>query len=314
MSGASGISAGPSPGAGGVRLSVVIPTFNRGPKTLRAAHSVRAQGVADVEIIVVDDGSDDMLLGELHDVVDKVIRLDRNAGPAEARNRGVASARAPILAFLDSDDVWIRGTLRIRLEAFERRQDPLSCQVSAFASVRSDERIRFRHPHASSRIDAYLGGCWFAPGSTAIMRRETFALVGGFDPVLRRLEDFDWFLRFASIGGRLDIHPLPAAAIERRRFTDPATIISASEYLRRKHAGLIDVTPEGRANFEAYMQLEAASSYLGARSYGAFVSAMARSYLAKPRLTIQTNAFWSPLPDAALAGMDMDQLLADLRL
>src|SRR6202011_5778050 len=71
-----------------------------------------------------------------------------------------------------------------------------------------------RIPLPSAQLADFVSGCWFAHGSTALLRREAFARVGESDPALRRFEDYDWFVRFALAGGRLEVWPYVAAIVE----------------------------------------------------------------------------------------------------
>jgi len=99
------------PASGAPRVSVVVPLHNKGPYILRSLRSIAAQTEGDFEAIVVDDGSTDNSPA----VVDEFLPSDRrfrmirqaNAGPGAARNRGVAEARAGMVAFLDADDEWL---------------------------------------------------------------------------------------------------------------------------------------------------------------------------------------------------------------
>ena len=90
--------------ASGPRLSVIIPTFERPQATRRAIESALAQAV-DLEVLVVDDGSRAPFAFSRAAPNLKVIRLDENLGPANARNFGAGQAQADWIAFLDSDDV-----------------------------------------------------------------------------------------------------------------------------------------------------------------------------------------------------------------
>ena len=88
-------------------VSLIIPTYNRRAMLLEAIDSVLAQSVTAFELIVIDDGSTDGTDEHLTRL-DKAIRIERieHSGPAAARNRGVELANAPLIAFLDSDDLW----------------------------------------------------------------------------------------------------------------------------------------------------------------------------------------------------------------
>jgi glycosyltransferase involved in cell wall biosynthesis len=88
------------------KVSVIIPTFNRSQKVVRAVRSVINQRFKDIEIIVVDDGSvdnTDQALSKYMSLI-KYIRQPVNKGVSAARNIGIKSATSPWIAFLDSDD------------------------------------------------------------------------------------------------------------------------------------------------------------------------------------------------------------------
>jgi glycosyltransferase involved in cell wall biosynthesis len=92
-----------------MQVSVVIPTYNRGHVLGDAVRSVLAQTVTDLEVVVLDDGSrDDTAARVVREIGDPRVRYLRqdNGGIPAARNAGAAAARAPLVAFLDDDDVW----------------------------------------------------------------------------------------------------------------------------------------------------------------------------------------------------------------
>ena len=89
-------------------MSVIIPTYNRGWILKEAVESVLAQDFTDYELIVVDDGSTDDSREILNSFGQKIIVLRQpNQGVSAARNRGIAAARAQLVALLDSDDLWL---------------------------------------------------------------------------------------------------------------------------------------------------------------------------------------------------------------
>jgi hypothetical protein len=87
----------------------------------------------------------------------------------------------------------------------------------------------------SADINDFLSGCWFAHGSTALLRREAFARVGESDPALRRFEDYDWFVRFALAGGRLEVWPHVAAIVEVSHKPRVSAVEDVVAHLRAKY-------------------------------------------------------------------------------
>lgn len=104
-------------------LSVVIPTWNRAHLVCEAIESALSQRTGQVEVIVVDDGSTDDTAGMLTRRFGSSIQLlrsSRRRGTGAARNVGAGRARGELIAFLDSDDLWLPGKLDAELRALER--------------------------------------------------------------------------------------------------------------------------------------------------------------------------------------------------
>ena len=98
---------------GPISISVVIPVHNRSDLISGTLNSVAQQDASQVEVIVIDDGSIDQTVESIdgHPCCLKLIR-QFNAGPAAARNTGIAAASGEYIAFLDSDDLWFPWTLK----------------------------------------------------------------------------------------------------------------------------------------------------------------------------------------------------------
>lgn len=104
-------------------LSVVIPTWNRQRLVCDAIDSALAQAVGSVEVIVVDDGSTDdtcSVLAKRFGSRISLLRMRRRAGAGAARNAGARLAKGELLAFLDSDDLWLPGKLDAEISVLER--------------------------------------------------------------------------------------------------------------------------------------------------------------------------------------------------
>ena len=97
-----------------MKVSIIIPLYNKAPYVRRALDSIAAQTFADFEVIVVDDGSTDGGAATVADYSDARFRLipQANAGPGAARNAGLAQARGEFIAFLDADDEWLPNYLQ----------------------------------------------------------------------------------------------------------------------------------------------------------------------------------------------------------
>jgi glycosyltransferase involved in cell wall biosynthesis len=115
-----------------MRVSVVVPLFNKARYIARCLQSILSQDFADFELIVVNDGSTDGGEEVVADCSDARVRLvnQSNAGPGAARNRGIAEASGEYVAFLDADDEWLPGYLQRQVCAFEQYPSAASVTCS----------------------------------------------------------------------------------------------------------------------------------------------------------------------------------------
>lgn len=184
-------------------VSVVIPTFNRSSLLKRAVDSVFNQTVQCSELIVIDDGSTDDTLELLKDLLSSAkimckVYCQNNSGPAAARNYGVRLATFPYIAFLDSDDHWLRYKLE---RQYQYLADDPTCRISHTREkwLRRGEYLNQRKKHIPGNGDIFaqcLQLC--AVGlSTVMMKRELFDQVGFFDESLQCCEDYDLWLRIS---------------------------------------------------------------------------------------------------------------------
>lgn len=185
-------------------VSVVIPAYNAAWCVAKAIDSVLAQDYRDFELIVVDDGSTDdtaAVLASYGDAI-RVIRKP-NGGLSSARNAGIAAARSEFIAFLDADDWWLPGKLRLQMSSMRQNAnigfssttarvvDPDGNLVNIWACAHWDGPFLV-HLFGSN---ADVAGS----GSAVIARRSLFDQVGGFDETLRSLEDIDMWMRLAAV-------------------------------------------------------------------------------------------------------------------
>lgn len=181
-------------------VSVIIPTFNRSRKLVRALRSVMKQRFRDYEVIVVDDGSSDDTYQALTSYMPMIryVRQQVNRGVSAARNSGIRRASAPWIAFLDSDDYWLEDKLAVQMEYLERNPGTLACQTEEIW-IRDGRRVNPRKKHKKPSGDIFaqsLKLCLVSP-SCVMLKRSLLDEIGFFDETLPAAEDYDLWLRIS---------------------------------------------------------------------------------------------------------------------
>jgi GT2 family glycosyltransferase len=283
-------------------VSVVIPVFNRQRLGERAVLSACAQGLNGMEVVVVDDGSDPpfrMPAAMPPDANARLIRHEVNSGAGAARNSGISAARGEWIALLDSDDYWLPATLEPRLDFARRVFASSESAAIAFAAgfiVKKGGRMDdVRMPREASSPQEFVCGCWFSPGSTSLFRKEIFERVGPWDPKLRRLEDYDWFLRFALAGGRLQVWNTVAAVIELEGKPSMDVLDATARHLLWKYASAASqhLLPRSSVRrLRAMLDVERASICRYQGQWLGTIFYLVRSFARVPRVTIHLRHFW----------------------
>jgi glycosyltransferase involved in cell wall biosynthesis len=178
-------------------VSVIIPTLNRAGLVGEAITSVLAQHYARVELLVVDDGSSDATpaVVEAFGPVLTYIR-QAHAGVSAARNRGVAAARGELIAFLDSDDLWLPGKVTAQVALLQEQPQTQACYTDEIW-IRHGVRVNqkdIHQKHAGWIFLPSLPRCIISP-SSIMLRRTLWDRLGGFDESLPACEDYDLWLR-----------------------------------------------------------------------------------------------------------------------
>ena len=190
----------------GPMVSVVLPTFNRATSLPRAMSSVLAQTYADLELIVVDDGSTDdtpAVVGAAGDARIRYIRLEARSGAARARNAGIRVARGDLIAFQDSDDEWLPDKLDAQVGLLLEAGPAVgwvggSHLVSAGGTVREvrPDRVILGVDHT---LDLLHGEAFVTP--TWLVRRQALLDAGLFAEDMPNLEDWDLIFRLDDVCG-----------------------------------------------------------------------------------------------------------------
>ena len=196
-------------------VSVIIPTYNRGWIVQEAIDSVLNQDFTDYELIVVDDGSGDDTAAILAGYGQSISVLHQpNKGVSAARNHGIAAASGQLIAFLDSDDLWLPRKLSTQVKFFKDHPDAVINQTQE-RWIRNGVRVnpKQRHHKFSGMIFEHsLALCLVSP-SAVMLKKNLFDDVGGFDEQLPACEDYDLWLRISC---RYPVHLIDAALIIKR--------------------------------------------------------------------------------------------------
>ena len=164
-----------------------------------AVESVLAQQMSDFELIVVDDGSTDETEERLSIFGSRLKYYQQeNAGVSAARNRGLEFSTAPLVAFLDSDDLWLPAKLQVQHTYMMEHPEVNICQTEEIW-WRNGRQVNPKKHHRKPSGDIFrrsLNLCLVSP-SAVMMRRKLFEKVGYFDEDLPAAEDYDLWLRVA---------------------------------------------------------------------------------------------------------------------
>lgn len=204
--------------------SVIVPVYNGRRWIAECLDSALSQGRGDIEVLAVDDGSTDdtpSILAEYGEPV-RVMTQD-NGGVAAARNRAIQEARGKWIAFLDSDDRWLKGHIDAIHHAAQ--ETPQAGLIYTDAAVIDKEGKRIKNkPGPDPGKDAFIS---FLLGnrittSAAAVRRDILEKTGGFPEGLKSrasCEDWDLWLRIAA---SFPVVHVPSVTVEYRRQEDSA--------------------------------------------------------------------------------------------
>jgi len=190
-----------------MRISVVIPLYNKEAFIRRAIESVLHQSHEDLEIIVVDDGSTDNSAHVVKDIQDPRLRLitQENRGVSAARNIGAKASRADWVAFLDADDEYEPGFLASVVEALTSDRDCPEDIAFIGANYYLDRRSKTAVPRSvSSGLQDYfklfVNNCSPCCSSSTVVNKRIFHAVGGFSEGQILFEDWLLWFKLALAG------------------------------------------------------------------------------------------------------------------
>ena len=180
-------------------LSIVIPAYNVEAFIIQAVMSALSQGLQDLEVLVIDDGSTDRtaaLVGKIQDPRLRLIRQE-NRGLSGARNTGIRNARGRFIGFLDGDDEWLPEKAESQVAIMEA--DPtigITFSHSRYIDENGAETGRVLFSRIESpTIEEMIRRNRIGNGSSPVVRAECFEQAGLFDESLRSCEDWEMWIR-----------------------------------------------------------------------------------------------------------------------
>ncbi|AFY65462.1 glycosyltransferase [Geitlerinema sp. PCC 7407] len=183
-------------------VSVIVPAYNAAKTIVETLESLRAQTFSDFEVIVINDGSTDNTVEIVQAFGDPRMQVFsyENGGLPVARNRGIERATGEFLSFIDADDLWTPDKLAAQVQAL--REHPEAGVAYSWTQF-IDEQSRFLFAwkplyHSGDVYPQLLLENFISSGSNLLARREAIAAAGLFDPTLKSVEDWDYYLRLAA--------------------------------------------------------------------------------------------------------------------
>lgn len=190
------------------KVSVIIPTYNRGNQLRICLKSLQEQSFKNFEVIVCDDGSTDntaAVIEEFKDLLDLKYIQDVNfGGPARPRNNGLKEAKGEIIAFLDSDDWWYPNKLEVSLQ-YLPEYDLVHHDLDIYTNIVKSEGVaKGRVLTGNMAKDLVLNGNGIV-NSSVLVKRSIVDIVGELteDKRLIAVEDFDYWIRTAKVTDKI---------------------------------------------------------------------------------------------------------------
>lgn len=173
-------------------ISVIIPTYNRAATIRKSIDSVLNQTYADIEVIIVDDGSSDNtdeIVQKIQDDRLKYLKHKTNLGACAARNTGIEAAKGEYIAFQDSGDIWHKDKLMKQLNIMKSVDaDIVFCNKQKLGQESKGEFL-YKEGFINTKENVFGIGTPTIVGKAAIFKGMPF------DERLPRLQDFELMLR-----------------------------------------------------------------------------------------------------------------------
>ncbi len=220
-------------------VSIVIPTYNRPYHLERAVDSSLRQTYENIEIIVVDDGSD-LSLESLEKKYPSVrfLKNSTNRGACYSRNRGLEAGKGEYINFLDDDDELYPRKIELQIEKFQRSMDPKLGMVTCHLVDCRSGRERIIKNNVKGEIYKTLLSKFAVAGTEAMLfKKSVFDEIDGFDENLESSQEYDLFIRASE---KYLIDYVDEILTRKNRSTDQISLnfdkkIQGAKHLFNKH-------------------------------------------------------------------------------
>ncbi|MDX8526226.1 glycosyltransferase [Mesorhizobium sp. MSK_1335] len=252
---------------------MIIPVRDGAPYLGEALQSILDQDLADIEVIVIDDGSSDDSAAIARSIGDRDSRVklvvNRGQGIVDALNLGISLARAPLVARMDCDDVSLPDRLRLQVACFAADPDLQLLGTAGLQIDRDGKPLRpMDVPIGNGQLRDALAGYNPMLHPTVMFRTEAVQRAGGFRRAFTYAEDYDLWLRLSETGklanmdGRLvklRSHPGQVSRVKKDQQKAAAALARQSALLRRSRAEPFDAGDQPAEAIEAFLAWRAAT-------------------------------------------------------
>lgn len=184
----------------GPLVSIVVPVYNAEKYVRETLVSLLNQTYSNLEIFAIDDGSKDRSLEIMHEYKDRIQCLSKkNSGQADTLNQGWKLSKGVYVGYLSADDVFYPNAIEKLVEAFAKypQASAVYCDYNLIDS--SSAVIKVFHSPEFDRLQL-VENLVCQPGPGALFRRSSVDRLGGWNPELRQMPDFEFWLRLSSEG------------------------------------------------------------------------------------------------------------------
>lgn len=182
--------------------SIIIPAYNAIKYLPETLESVLNQSFTDFEVLIINDGSYDNIIEWAAQIEDPRVKFisQKNQGVSAARNLGIENARGEYIAFLDADDLWDSTKLEKQLKLFQKNPDSGLIHTE-MALIDEESKLlgrKFTSNVEGNALKQLLEQNTIVT-SSVIVRRSCLETVGNFDNNLTSSEDWELWVRIASV-------------------------------------------------------------------------------------------------------------------